>query len=100
VGRSEKVFFLLLPLATKHWNLPLTTKHWNLPLATELGSSFTSFLFLLFKEQIWIIWGFLFWSREIMINLVDGRKKESRLDGCSSFEKMEVNRDSVGNLKS
>jgi hypothetical protein len=41
-----------------------------------------------------------FLSREIMINLVDGRKKESRLDGCSSFEKMEVNRDSVGNLKS
>jgi hypothetical protein len=32
--------------------------------------------------------------------LVHGREKESRMDVCSSFEKMEVNRDSVGSLKS
>jgi hypothetical protein len=31
--------------------------------------------------------------------LVDGRKKESRLEGCSSLEKMEVGRDNVGSLK-
>jgi hypothetical protein len=44
------LLFLLLPLATKHWNLSRATKHWNLPLATELRSSFASFLFLLFKK--------------------------------------------------
>jgi hypothetical protein len=31
--------------------------------------------------------------------LVNGRKKESRMDVYSSFEKMEMNRDSVGSLK-
>jgi len=41
VGRGEKVFLIFLPLATKHWNLPLVT---------ELGSSFTFFLLLLFKR--------------------------------------------------
>ncbi len=35
------MFLLLFPRATKHWNLPL---------ATKLGSSFTSFLLLLFKS--------------------------------------------------
>jgi hypothetical protein len=40
VGRGEKVLLLLLPLATKQWNLPL---------ATELGSSFASFHFFLLK---------------------------------------------------
>jgi hypothetical protein len=32
--------------------------------------------------------------------MVDGRKKESRMDVRSSFERMEVSRDSVGSLKS
>jgi hypothetical protein len=32
--------------------------------------------------------------------LVDGRKKESRLKGYNSLERMEVGRDSVGSLKS
>jgi hypothetical protein len=32
--------------------------------------------------------------------LVDGRNKETRMDVYSSFERMEVNRDSVGSLKS
>ncbi len=32
--------------------------------------------------------------------LVDGRKKESRLNVCSSFERKEVSRDRVGSLKS
>jgi hypothetical protein len=77
VGKGEKVLLLFLPLATKHWNLSRSikhwsfsratkhwsfsratkhwsfssaTEHWNLPLATELGSSFTSFFFLLFKR--------------------------------------------------
>jgi hypothetical protein len=27
-------------------------------------------------------------------------KKESKLEGCSSFERMEVGRDNVGSLKS
>jgi hypothetical protein len=31
--------------------------------------------------------------------LVDGRKKESKMDVGSSFERKEVNRDSVGSLK-
>jgi hypothetical protein len=32
--------------------------------------------------------------------LVDGRKKEGRLEGCSSFERMEISRDNVESLKS
>jgi hypothetical protein len=35
-----------------------------------------------------------------LLILVDGGKRESRLDVCSTFEKMEVNRDSVVSLKS
>ncbi len=35
-----------------------------------------------------------------MINLIDGGKKENRLDVYSIFERMEVRKDSVGNLKS
>ncbi len=35
-----------------------------------------------------------------MIILVDGGKRENRLDVCSTFERMEVNKDSVGSLKS
>ncbi len=31
--------------------------------------------------------------------LVDGGNKENRLDECSTFEKMEVTKDSVGSLK-
>jgi hypothetical protein len=46
------VFLLLLPLATKQRNLPRTTKQWNFPLATELGSSFTSFFFLLKRANL------------------------------------------------
>jgi hypothetical protein len=32
--------------------------------------------------------------------LVNGGKKDNRLDDCITFEKMEVNRDIVGSLKS
>jgi hypothetical protein len=32
--------------------------------------------------------------------LVDGGKRESRLDVCSIFEKMEMSKDSVESLKS
>jgi hypothetical protein len=32
--------------------------------------------------------------------LVNDRKKENRLDVCSSFERKEVSRDKVGGLKS
>jgi hypothetical protein len=32
--------------------------------------------------------------------LVDGRKKETKMDVYSSFERMEVNKDNVGSLKS
>ncbi len=32
--------------------------------------------------------------------MVDGGKKESRLDVCSNFEKMEMSRDSVRSVKS
>jgi hypothetical protein len=60
MGRGEKMLLLLLllPLATKHWNLARATKHWNLPLVIELGPSFTSFLFLLFKKANLDHWGF------------------------------------------
>jgi hypothetical protein len=74
-GRGEKVFFLHLPMATKHgtfhWppNLEHSIGHqaWNLPLATKLGtfhwppsfgSTFISLL-LLFKRWTWIIGGSL-----------------------------------------
>jgi len=32
--------------------------------------------------------------------LVNGREKESRMDICNNFERMEESRDSVGSLKS
>jgi hypothetical protein len=32
--------------------------------------------------------------------LVDDGKRENRLDVCNTFERMEMNRDSVGSLKS
>jgi hypothetical protein len=38
--------------------------------------------------------------REKCLVLVNGRKKESRLDVWGSFEKMEVNGDNVRSLKS
>jgi len=41
-----------------------------------------------------------FAGRRRMIILVDGGKRENRLDVCSTFERMEANRDSVGSLKS
>jgi hypothetical protein len=45
----------------------------------------------LFPQPSWV-------GKELLV-LVDGRKKENRLDAYSSFERMEVNRDNVGNLK-
>jgi hypothetical protein len=82
-----------------------------------LRFSFTSFLLLLLKGRIRIIWGFLsrhnfrFESWEYLflqlslggvewLVLIDGGRREKRLDDCSTFEKMEVSRDSVGSLKS
>ncbi len=38
MGKGEKVFLLLFPLATKCWNLSKATKYWNLPLATKHGN--------------------------------------------------------------
>jgi hypothetical protein len=38
-------------------------------------------------------------GREEWLILVDGKKKESRMDVCSSFERMEMTRDNVGSLK-
>jgi hypothetical protein len=76
MGRREKVFLFLLPLATKQWNLPRVTKqwnlprvtkHWNLPLATELRSSFTSFLLLFFKRASSNHW-WLSFSLDIIFN--------------------------------
>jgi hypothetical protein len=32
--------------------------------------------------------------------LIDGGKRENRLDGNGTFERMEVNKDSFGSLKS
>jgi hypothetical protein len=55
MGRSEKVLFVLVLL-------PLATKHWNLPLATKLDlSSPPSFSFFL-KGRIWIIGVSIFWT--------------------------------------
>jgi hypothetical protein len=49
-------------------------------------------------------WGYLFSQpcrgRKKWLVLVDDKKKECRLDNCNSFERMEVNRDTVGRLKS
>jgi hypothetical protein len=39
-------------------------------------------------------------GKKRMIVLVNGGKKENRLDVYCTFERMELNRDSVGNLKS
>jgi hypothetical protein len=87
-------------------------------LVTKLGSSFTSFLFLLFKRENLDHWWSLFpghnfrfesWKYtfpqpslggEEWLILVDSGKRDSRLDVCNTFEIMEVNRDNVGILKS
>jgi hypothetical protein len=49
-------------------------------------------------------WEYLFsqpsWVGKEWLILVDNRKKESRMDVCRSFERVEVSRDSVGSLKS
>jgi hypothetical protein len=42
----------------------------------------------------------IFFGKRRMINLVDGGQKDNRLDIYSIFERMEVRKDSVGNLKS
>jgi hypothetical protein len=94
-----------------HWNLSLATKHWNLLLATKLGSLFTSFLLIFFKRVnsdhlgfsfLYIIFNFKSWEYlfpqpllggKKWLFLVDGRKKESRMNLCSSFERMEVSKD-------
>jgi hypothetical protein len=39
-------------------------------------------------------------GREKKLVLIDGGKRESILDVCSTFERMEMSRDSVGSLKS
>jgi hypothetical protein len=41
-----------------------------------------------------------FIRRRRMISFGRCGKRESRLDVCTTFERMEVNRDSVGSLKS
>jgi len=117
VGRGEKGVYPSLSIG--HQTLEPFKGHQALepPIGTELGSSFTSVFFLFFKEQIRIIWGFLSrhnfqfesWEylflkpslgREEWLVLVGGGKKENRLDDYSTFERMEMNRDSVGSLKS
>jgi hypothetical protein len=92
VRRGEKAFLLLLPLATKHWNLSLAPKngifqgppsngtfHW--PPSWDLPS-LPSFSFL--KGRIWIIGGSLFFGHNILF------------ESCSTFERMEVSRDVLG----
>jgi hypothetical protein len=61
MGRSKKVLLLLLPLATKQWNLSR---------ATKLGYSFTSFLFLLFKRTNLDHWWFSLFEREFSIQIL------------------------------
>jgi hypothetical protein len=39
-------------------------------------------------------------GREELLVLVDGGKRENKLDDCSPFEIMEVSKDKTGNLKS
>jgi hypothetical protein len=41
-----------------------------------------------------------FFGNKRIIILVNGGKRENRLDVCSTFERMELNRDNVGSLKS
>jgi hypothetical protein len=38
--------------------------------------------------------------RKEKLVLVDGGKRENRLNVCSTFERMEIRKDSVGSLKS
>jgi hypothetical protein len=121
--RGEKELLFLLPLTTKHWKLLLLfllgTKHGNLflllLLATKLGSSFISFflfkradldhLGLLFRHNLQLESWEILLPQPFLVGgkcliLVDGRKKENRLDVWGSFERMEVSGDNVGSLKS
>jgi hypothetical protein len=76
MGRSEKVFFLHLPLATKlgtfHW--PPSLEHsighqvWNVPLAPSFGFTFTSFFFSL-KDELRSLGALSFPGHNFQFNL-------------------------------
>jgi hypothetical protein len=86
------------------------------PLTTKWGSSFISFLLLkrVKLDNLGLFFPYIIFNSNLEKTyshnllgeekneyfLVDGRKGESRLKGCSSLERMEVGRDSVGTLKS
>ncbi len=115
-----------LPLATKHWNLSKATKHWSLSRPPNIGTFhwppswdlFSPPFSFSLKGQIRIIGSSIFgrtilnsnlekylFSQPFLVGkewllLVDGKEKESRMDVCNSFERMEVSRDNVGSLKS
>jgi hypothetical protein len=38
-------------------------------------------------------------GKEKLLILVDGGKRENRLDVCSTFERIKMSKDSVGSLK-
>ncbi len=103
-----------------HWSLNMEHSKghqaWNLPLATKLWSSLTSFLPLLFKGtnldhlflffRTWFpIWIFENLFLQLSLGgedkwvLINGGKKDNRLDHNSTFERMEMNKASW-NLKS
>jgi hypothetical protein len=48
-------------------------------------------------------WDYLFWQlslgREDWLILVDGKKKENRMDVCNNFKRMEMSKDNVESLK-
>ncbi len=86
-------------IGTFHW-----PPNWDLP-SPPLKGKFGSFgAFFSGHNFQFKSWEYLFpqpsGGGKKWLILVNGGKSESRLDVCNTFERMEVNRDNVGSLKS
>jgi len=98
MGKGEKVLIFF------HW-----PPSWDLPsppsFSFSLKGKFKSFGAFFFGHNfLFKIWEYLSLQislgRKKWLVLINGGKKENRMDDYSTFERMEVNNDSVGNLKS
>ncbi len=99
-------------IATFHWPPGIGTFHWppswDLPSPPSfyfsLEGEFGSFGAFYFGNNFWFeSWEYLFLQPSLggeeWLVFIDGEKRESGLDVCSTCERMEMNRDSVGSLK-
>jgi hypothetical protein len=94
----KKNLFLLLPSATKWGFSFISFLLFKKAKSNDLGFSFPNTIFNSNLEKICS--HNLLGEEKNEESLVDGRRRESRLEGYNSLERMEVGRNSVGSLKS